>query len=101
MKKGIRQLSKICLASGIILTQVSTLGSFSTIAYAMTENQVSDFIIKADKDQVKINENVVLTLEGIHTQDQKIEVVLPDGMKLDEKETAKLNEKNRQLELFR
>ncbi|MDH2881077.1 MucBP domain-containing protein [Bacillus cytotoxicus] len=94
MKKGIRQLSKICLASGIILTQVSTLGSFSTIAYAMTENQVSDFIIKADKDQVKINENVVLTLEGIHTQDQKLEVVLPDGMKLDEKETAKLNEKN-------
>ncbi|MDH2893124.1 adhesive domain-containing protein [Bacillus cytotoxicus] len=83
------------------MTQVSTLGSFSTIAYAMTENQVSDFIIKADKDQVKINENVVLTLEGIHTQDQKIEVVLPDGMKLDEKETAKLNEKNRQLELFR
>ncbi|MGI2851462.1 MucBP domain-containing protein [Bacillus cytotoxicus] len=94
MKKGIRQLSKICLASGIILTQVSTLGSFSTIAYAMTENQVSDFIIKADKDQVKINENIVLTLEGIHTQDQKIEVVLPDGMKLNEKETAKLNEKN-------
>ncbi|YAR64106.1 hypothetical protein ACUIAK_20345 [Bacillus cytotoxicus] len=72
------------------MTQVSTLGSFSTIAYAMTENQVSDFIIKADKDQVKINENIVLTLEGIHTQDQKIEVVLPDGMKLNEKRDSEV-----------
>ncbi|MGI2747677.1 adhesive domain-containing protein [Bacillus cytotoxicus] len=94
MREGIRQLSKVCLASGIILTQVSTLGAFSTTAYAITENQISDFIIKADKDQVKINENVVLTLDGIHNQDQNLEVVLPDGMKFNEQETAKLNEKN-------
>ncbi|EMA6344135.1 MucBP domain-containing protein [Bacillus cytotoxicus] len=94
MREGIRQLSKVCLASGIILTQVSTLGAFSTTAYAITENQISDFIIKADKDQVKINENVVLTLDGIYNQDQNLEVVLPDGMKFNEQETAKLNEKN-------
>ncbi|WP_242141896.1 MULTISPECIES: hypothetical protein [unclassified Bacillus cereus group] len=94
MWKGIRQLSKVCLASGIIFTQVSTLGAFPTTAYAITENQMSDFIIKAEKDQVKINENVVLTLDGIHNQDQKLEVVLPDGMQFNEQETAKLNEKN-------
>ncbi|MDH2890434.1 MucBP domain-containing protein, partial [Bacillus cytotoxicus] len=101
MRNKTKRFRKICLASGIIFAQVSALGTFSTTAYAITDNQVSDFVIKANKDQVKEGENITLAIKEVHSQGQEIEVVIPDGLHFDEKETAKLNEKNDAIETIR
>jgi len=39
LRSRIRKCCKICIASGIILAQVSTLGAFSPTAYAMTDQK--------------------------------------------------------------
>ncbi|MGN4444738.1 pectate lyase-like adhesive domain-containing protein [Bacillus cereus group sp. MYBK79-1] len=94
MRKQTKRLGKICLAGGILFTQVSTLGAFSTTAYAITDNQMSDFIIKADKDTAKVAEEITLQLKDTNQYDQNFEVTLPKGMSFNEEATMKLNEKN-------
>ncbi len=94
LRKQTKKLGKICLAGGIIFTQVTTLGAFSTTAYAITDNQMSDFIIKADKDTAKVAEEITLQLKDTNQHDQNFEVTLPKGMSFNEEATMKLNEKN-------
>ncbi|MEF7556564.1 pectate lyase-like adhesive domain-containing protein [Bacillus thuringiensis] len=101
MRKQTKKLGKICLAGGILFTQVSTLGAFSTTAYAITDNQMSDFIIKADKNTAKVAEEITLQLKDTNQQDQKFEVTLPKGMSFSQEATMKLNEKNTALGTIR
>ena len=101
MRRKIKKIRKICIASGIIFAQASTLGALSTPVYAITDNQVSDFMIKANQDQIKTGENITLAIKGGHNQGEEIEVAIPDSLKFNEKETAKLNEKNGAIESIR
>lgn len=94
MKKGTKKLGKICLASGLIFTQVSTLCAFSTTAYAITEQQTADLEIKLEKDSIKVNEEITLEIRNVNQSNQQLEVRLPDGMSFSEDATTKLNEKN-------
>ncbi|OOZ84814.1 hypothetical protein BHL25_20145 [Bacillus cereus] len=94
VKKGTKKLGKICLASGLIFTQVSTLCAFSTTAYAITEQQTADLEIKLEKDSIKVNEEITLEIRNVNQSNQQLEVRLPDGMSFSEDATTKLNEKN-------
>ncbi|HEK9101704.1 cell surface protein [Bacillus pfraonensis] len=101
MRKGVKQLGKLCLVSGIIFTQISPLGVVSTTAYAVTDQEVSTFVIQADKNKAKVDEDIVLKVENFGPQAEKVELRLPDGVNFNEEATKKLNENNKAIESIR
>ncbi len=101
MRKRTKKLGKVCLAGGILFTQVSTLNIFSTTTYAVTSDEMSTFIIQADKSKAKVDEDIVLEIENSGNQDDKVELQLPEGVNFNEEATKKLNETNEAIETIR
>lgn len=100
MRGRTKEFGKICLASGILFTQVSTLGVFSTTTYAVTGDEISTFIMQANKSKVKVDEDIVLEIEKSGNQDDKVELQLPEGVNFNEEATKKLNETNGAIEII-
>ncbi|MRD37467.1 cell surface protein [Bacillus thuringiensis] len=101
MRGRTKKFGEICLVSGILFTQISTLGVFSTTAYAVTGDEISTFIMQANKSKAKVDEDIVLEIENPGNQDDKVELQLPEGVNFNEEATKKLNETNEAIETIR
>ena len=86
MRGRTKKFGEICLASGILFTQISTL-CFSITAYAVTGDEISTFIMQANKSKAKVDENIVLEIENPGNQDDKVELQLPEGVNFNEEAT--------------
>ena len=87
MRGGRKKFGEICLASGILFTQISTLGVFSNTAYAVTGDEISTFIMQANKSKVKVDEDIVLEIENPGNQNDKVELQLSEGVNFNEEAT--------------
>ncbi|HHB1766613.1 TPA: pectate lyase-like adhesive domain-containing protein [Bacillus cereus] len=100
MNKG-KKIGRICLASTIVITQVSTLDALSSTAYAIEDNQELKLLLQAEKNKAQTDEEIVLKIIGLENSGDKVEVVVPEGMQFDEEATKVLNERNGSQETIR
>ncbi|MED0974724.1 Ig-like domain-containing protein [Bacillus paranthracis] len=100
MNRG-KKIGRICLASTIVFTQVSTLDALSSTAYAIEDNQQLKLLLQAEKNKAQVDEEIVLKIIGLENNGDKVEVVVPKGMQFDEEVTKVLNERNGSRETIR
>ncbi|HFK1727860.1 MULTISPECIES: pectate lyase-like adhesive domain-containing protein [Bacillus] len=100
MNKG-KKIGHICLASTIVITQVSTLDALSSTAYAIEDNQELKLLLQAEKNKAQVDEEIVLKIIGLENNGDKVEIVVPEGMQFDEEATKVLNERNGSRETIR
>ncbi|MGN4448255.1 WxL domain-containing protein [Bacillus cereus group sp. MYBK79-1] len=95
MKKRIGNFGRILLAGGILFTQIGVLDYSATKVYAVTNDEQGRFVVHMDKQQIKVDENVVLKIMNTNKQDTNIELKLSEGQLFSEEETKKMNENNK------
>ena len=89
MQNQIGKFGRILLAGGILFTQVGVLDYSAKKVYAVTNDEQGRFLIHMDKQQIKVDENVVLKITNTNKQDTNIELKLFDGQLFSEEETKK------------
>nr|MDX5841353.1 cell surface protein [Bacillus cereus group sp. BfR-BA-01700] len=98
MSKQVGKFGRILLAGGILFTQVGVLDYSATKVYAVTNDEQGRFVVHMDKQQIKVDENVVLKITNTNKQDTNIEFKLSDGQLFSEEETKKMNEHNKAIQ---
>ncbi|CAM4095683.1 adhesive domain-containing protein [Bacillus mobilis] len=94
MKNKIVKIGKFYLVTGLVFTQFSNLDVFSSTAYAIVDKNIPAFTMSIDKDTKKVNEEVIVTIESLNSEERIIEFLLPDGADFSEEVTKKLNMEN-------
>ena len=89
MGKKVGKFGRILLAGGILFTQVGVLDYSATKVYAVTNDEQGRFVVHMDKQEIKVDENVVLKITNTNKQDTNIELKLSDGQLFSEEETKK------------
>ncbi|EOO65450.1 hypothetical protein IKE_03756 [Bacillus cereus VD196] len=89
-----KKVGRICLASAIFFTQVSTIDALASTAYAIEDSQKLKLLLQAEKNKVQVDEEIVLKILGLEKNGDKVEIVVPEGMQFDEEATKVLNEQN-------
>lgn len=89
-----KKIGRICLASTIIFTQLSTLDALSSTAYAIEDNQEIKLLLQSEKNKAQVDEEIVLRIMELKKTGDKVEIVVPEGMEFDEEATKLLNERN-------
>ncbi|ARV94817.1 WxL domain-containing protein [Bacillus cereus] len=98
MQKQIGKFGRILLAGGILFTQVGVLDYSATKVYAVTNDEQGRFIVHMDKQEIKVDENVVLKITNTNKQDANIELKLSNEQLFNEAETKKMNENNKAIQ---
>ncbi len=98
LRKQVGKFGRILLAGGILFTQVGVLDYSATKVYAVTNDEQGRFVVHMDKQQIKVDENVVLKITNTNKQDTNIELKLSDGQLFSEEETKKMNEHNKAIQ---
>ncbi|WBO88785.1 WxL domain-containing protein [Bacillus tropicus] len=98
MQNQIGKFGRILLAGGILFTQVGVLDYSAKKVYAVTNDEQGRFLIHMDKQQIKVDENVVLKITNTNKQDTNIELKLFDGQLFSEEETKKMNKNNKAIQ---
>ncbi|MGR5865562.1 hypothetical protein ACT7DZ_21430 [Bacillus cereus] len=57
-----KKIGRICLASTIIFTQLSTLDALSSTAYAIEDNQEIKLLLQSEKNKAQVDEEIVLRI---------------------------------------
>ena len=98
LRKQVGKFGRILLAGGILFTQVGVLDYSATKVYAVTNDEQGRFLVHMDKQQIKVDENVVLKITNTNKQDTNIELKLFDGQLFSEEETKKMNKNNKAIQ---
>lgn len=98
MEKKVGKFGRILLAGGILFTQVGVLDYSATKVYAVTNDEQGRFVVHMDKQEIKVDENVVLKITNTNKQDTNIELKLFDGQLFSEEETKKMNKNNKAIQ---
>lgn len=93
LNKG-KKVGRICLASAIFLTQVSTIDALTSTAYAIEDSQELKLLLQAEKNKAQVDEEIVLKIIGLEKNGDKVEIIVPEGMQFDKEATKVLNEQN-------
>ncbi|MCW4655576.1 Ig-like domain-containing protein [Bacillus sp. AS_5] len=93
LNKG-KKVGRICLASAIFLTQVSTIDALTSTAYAIEDSQELKLLLQAEKNKAQVDEEIVLKIIGLEKNGDKVEIIVPEGMQFDKEATKLLNEQN-------
>ena len=96
--KKVGKFGRILLAGGILFTQVGVLDYSATKVYAVTNDEQGRFVVHMDKQEIKVDENVVLKITNTNKQDTNIELKLSDGQLFSEEETKKMNKNNKAIQ---
>lgn len=99
MKRKANQFRKMCLVGGIIFTQLSSFEIGSSTVYAVIDNKASGIVIKTDKSKVKVDEDIIFTVQGMNNQADQVELILPEGFTFNEEATKELNQQNEMVEV--
>ena len=87
LQNQIGKFGRILLAGGILFTQVGVLDYSATKVYAVTNDEQGRFIVHMDKQEIKVDENVVLKITNTNKQDANIELKLSNEQLFNEEET--------------
>ncbi|MEC3247603.1 WxL domain-containing protein [Bacillus cereus] len=98
MQNQIGKFGRILLAGGILFTQIGVLDYSATKVYAITNDEQGRFIVHMDKQEIKVDENVVLKITNTNKQDANIELKLSNEQLFNEAETKKMNENNKAIQ---
>ncbi|WP_346629224.1 adhesive domain-containing protein, partial [Bacillus thuringiensis] len=94
MKDKIVKIGKFYLVTGLVFTQFSNFDVFASTAYAIVDKNTSPFIMSIDKNKTKVNEEAIVSIECLNSEERIIEFSLPDGADFSEEFTKKLNMEN-------
>ncbi|HFJ9331201.1 TPA: WxL domain-containing protein [Bacillus paranthracis] len=94
MKDKIVKIGKFYLVTGLVFTQFSNFDVFASTAYAIVDKNTSPFIMSIDKNTTKVNEEAIVSIECLNSEERIIEFSLPDGADFSEEFTKKLNMEN-------
>lgn len=98
LQNQIGKFGRILLAGGILFTQIGVLDYSATKVYAITNDEQGRFIVHMDKQEIKVDENVVLKITNTNKQDANIELKLSNEQLFNEAETKKMNENNKAIQ---
>ncbi|HDR3656568.1 TPA: WxL domain-containing protein [Bacillus cereus] len=98
MQNQIGKFGRILLTGGILFTQIGVLDYSATKVYAITNDEQGRFIVHMDKQEIKVDENVVLKITNTNKQDANIELKLSNEQLFNEAETKKMNENNKAIQ---
>lgn len=98
LQNQIGKFGRILLTGGILFTQIGVLDYSATKVYAITNDEQGRFIVHMDKQEIKVDENVVLKITNTNKQDANIELKLSNEQLFNEAETKKMNENNKAIQ---